>query len=129
MTAEATCIFCHPNRPILIESALAVAFYDAYPVSPGHALVIPRRHVRTIFDTNAEEYAACFALARELRGLLEVEHAPTGFNLGVNCEEAGGQSVWHAHIHVIPRYTGDVDDPLGGVRNVIPRRRKNVRNG
>ena len=118
------CIFCHLDRPVLAESDLARAFADAYPVSPGHTLIVPKRHVRTIFDTTPEEYAACFALAREVKDLLEASHQPQGFNLGVNCEEAGGQSVWHAHLHLIPRYTGDSPDPLGGVRNVIPRKRK-----
>jgi diadenosine tetraphosphate (Ap4A) HIT family hydrolase len=118
------CIFCHLDRPILAESSLALAFADAYPVSPGHTLIVPKRHVRTIFDTTDEEYAACFALAREVRKLLIQSHQPHGFNLGVNCEVAGGQSVWHAHLHLIPRYDGDAEDPLGGVRNVIPRKRK-----
>jgi diadenosine tetraphosphate (Ap4A) HIT family hydrolase len=106
---------------LLAENALARAFADINPVSPGHALIVPKRHVRTIFDADPEAYAACFLLAREVRAILLATHAPDGFNLGVNCEEAGGQSVWHAHLHLIPRYAGDVTDPLGGVRNVIPR--------
>ncbi len=121
---NAPCIFCHLDREIVAQNDLACAVYDAYPVSPGHALVIPRRHVRTLFDASAEEFAACFALVREVHGILAAAHAPDGFNVGVNCEPAGGQSVWHAHIHVIPRYSGDVAEPLGGVRNVIPRRRE-----
>ncbi len=119
------CIFCELERPILAESELALAFLDSFPISKGHALVVPRRHVRTMFDTSADEYAACFDLAREVCELLQTTHAPDGFNIGVNCETAGGQSVWHAHIHVIPRYAGDVEDPLGGVRNVIPRKVSN----
>lgn len=115
------CIFCELDRPVIAANAQARAFRDAYPVSPGHTLIVPRRHVRTLFETSTEEYAACFALAREVQSLLAAELNPDGFNLGVNCEVAGGQSVWHAHIHLIPRYTGDVADPLGGVRNVIPR--------
>ncbi|MEM7541578.1 MAG: HIT family protein [Pseudomonadota bacterium] len=115
------CLFCHLDRPVTAENALAVAFLDAFPISPGHTLIVPRRHVRTIFDTSAEEYAACFALAREVRELLHEEYQPDGMNIGANCEVAGGQSVWHAHIHIIPRFTGDNPDPLGGVRNVIPR--------
>ena len=118
------CIFCFLDRPILAESDLALAFADAYPISPGHTLIVPKRHVRTIFDTSPEEYAACFALAREVRDLLQARHQAQGFNLGANCEVAGGQSVWHAHLHLIPRYTGDTEDPLGGVRNVIPRKHK-----
>lgn len=114
------CIFCAPDRPLVAENALAIAFYDYYPVSPGHALVVPRRHVRTLFDADPDEYAACFALAREVREHLVAAFAPDGFNLGANCDVAGGQSVWHAHLHLIPRYLGDVEKPLGGVRNVIP---------
>lgn len=118
-----TCVFCAPDRPLLAENALAWAFHDINPVSKGHALIVPRRHVRTIFDAAPDEYAACFLLAREVRAVLRRTCAPDGFNLGVNCEVAGGQSVWHAHIHLIPRYAGDVSDPLGDVRNVIPRQR------
>ena len=114
------CIFCELDRPIIAESKLARAFLDSFPVSKGHALVVPIRHVRTIFDVNTEEYRACFDLVREIQKILSTQHQPDGFNVGVNCDEAGGQSVWHAHIHVIPRYTGDTPNPLGGVRNVIP---------
>ena len=109
------CIFCHPDRPIMASNELAMAFRDAYPVSPGHSLVVPRRHARTIFDVDEADYLACFALVREVRALLQQELSPDGFNVGVNCEVAGGQSVWHAHVHVIPRFDGDVSDPLGGV--------------
>lgn len=115
------CLFCNLDRAVLAENELALAFYDAYPVSPGHTLVVPRSHARTIFDLDAASYAGCFALVREVRALLLDKFAPDGFNVGANCEIAGGQSVWHAHIHVIPRFAGDVNDPLGGVRNVIPR--------
>ena len=114
------CIFCHLDREVLRENDLARAFADTYPVSPGHTLIVPRRHVRTIFDTTPDEYAACFALAREVHALLTERYQPQGFNLGANCELAGGQSVWHAHLHLIPRFTGDTPDPRGGVRNVIP---------
>jgi len=114
------CIFCNPKREILAENALALAFFDSYPVSRGHGLVVPKRHVVTIFELSDEEYADCFNLVRPLKDLLLARYAPDGFNVGVNCGEAAGQSVWHAHIHVIPRYTGDVAEPRGGVRGVIP---------
>jgi diadenosine tetraphosphate (Ap4A) HIT family hydrolase len=114
------CIFCEPDRPILAQSKLARAFLDSFPVSKGHTLIVPIRHARTIFDINPEEYRACFDLVRQVQQILSKQHQPDGFNVGVNCEEAGGQSVWHAHIHVIPRYKGDTPNPLGGVRNVIP---------
>lgn len=121
------CIFCKPQREILAQNALAIATPDTYPVSPGHSLILPRRHAKTIWELSDEEYAACFALARELKPILQARHNPDGFNVGANCEEAGGQSVWHAHIHVIPRYKGDVPNPRGGVRNVIPHKAHYVR--
>ena len=83
-------------------------------------LIVPRRHAVTIWDLTDEEYAACFALVREARKILEPRHQPEGFNVGVNCGVFGGQSVMHAHIHLIPRYRGDVPDPRGGVRYIIP---------
>lgn len=116
----ADCIFCNPKREILAESAHALAFFDSYPVSRGHALVVPKRHAITLFDLTEEEYAGCFGLVRPLKDLLLARFAPDGFNVGANCGEAAGQSVWHAHIHVIPRFQGDVANPRGGVRGVIP---------
>lgn len=116
----ADCIFCDPKREILAQNAHALAFFDTYPVSRGHALIVPRRHAVTLFELSAEEYAGCFALVLPLKELLLARYAPDGFNLGANCGAAAGQSVWHAHIHVIPRYKGDVPNPRGGVRGVIP---------
>jgi ATP adenylyltransferase len=121
------CIFCKPQREIYVENAHALGVPDTYPVSPGHALVVPRRHARTVWDLTPEEFAACWALVRELRPILDARFHPDGYNVGANCEEAGGQSVWHAHIHVIPRYKGDVPNPRGGVRNVIPHKAHYVR--
>jgi len=114
------CIFCAPQREIIAQNEAAIAVFDSYPVSPGHALVLPRRHVATIWDLEAAEYDLCFRLVRELQPILSANFAPDGFNVGANCGEAAGQSVWHAHIHVIPRYSGDTPDPKGGVRHVIP---------
>ena len=114
------CIFCKPEREILAENERALAFFDAFPVSRGHALVVPKRHALTIFDLTAAEYADCFRLVVPLKELLLARFAPDGFNVGVNCGEAAGQSVWHAHIHVLPRYRGDVPNPRGGVRGVVP---------
>ena len=119
--ADKPCIFCNTGGEKLVaENALAQAVLDTYPVSAGHTLIVPRRHARTIWELTDEEYAACFALVREARAIIAGRHRPDGFNVGVNCEQAAGQSVWHAHIHLIPRYKGDVPDPRGGVRNVIP---------
>ena len=114
------CLFCRPQREILAENAHAIAVFDSYPVSPGHSLVLPRRHAVTVWDLSEEEYLACYALVRALKPVLEERFRPDGFNVGVNCGPAAGQSVWHAHIHVIPRFTGDTPNPKGGVRHVIP---------
>lgn len=119
--ASDRCIFCDTKgEKLVVENELAQAVLDTYPVSPGHVLVVPRRHARTIWDLSAEEYAACFELVRRAKAIIEERHNPDGFNVGVNCDEAAGQSVWHAHIHLIPRYKGDVPNPRGGVRNVVP---------
>lgn len=115
-------IFCTPDREILAESTHGLAFLDAFPVSPGHAPVVSRRDVATIVERTEAEYADCFLLVLKVKDLLVARHTPDGFNVGVNCGEAGGQSVWHVHIHVIPRYTGDPPHLRGGVRNVIPRK-------
>jgi diadenosine tetraphosphate (Ap4A) HIT family hydrolase len=120
----ADCIFCNPKREILAENAHALAFFDSYPVSRGHALVVPKRHALDVFALTDEEYADCFRLVFPLRELLIARFAPDGFNVGANCGEAAGQSVWHAHIHVIPRYSGDVPEARGGIRNVLPRKAK-----
>jgi ATP adenylyltransferase len=113
------CIFCRPQREILAENAHAIAVFDSYPVSPGHSLILPRRHAVTVWDLTEAEYLACYALVRVLKPVLEERFKPDGFNVGVNCGEAAGQSVWHAHIHVIPRFKGDTPSPKGGVRHVI----------
>lgn len=118
MTAD-TCTFCRPGREILVENASGIAVYDKNPVSPGHVLIIPKRHAVTVYDLTDEEYADCFQLARAVRPILQEKFNPDGFNIGANCGEAAGQSVWHAHIHVIPRYKGDTPNPRGGVRHVI----------
>jgi diadenosine tetraphosphate (Ap4A) HIT family hydrolase len=100
----------------------AAAFRDRYPLSEGHSLVVPGRHVASLSDLTAEEEAELWALVREVREDLAASHDPGGFNIGVNDGEAAGQTVGHAHIHVIPRYAGDVVDPRGGIRWVIPDR-------
>jgi diadenosine tetraphosphate (Ap4A) HIT family hydrolase len=114
------CIFCQDDRPMLAQTKLSIALLDSFPVANGHTLVIPKRHVATIWDLTTEEYADAFDLVRQVKVILQSKYAPHGFNVGVNCGEAAGQSVFHAHIHIIPRYFGDVPHPRGGVRNIIP---------
>jgi diadenosine tetraphosphate (Ap4A) HIT family hydrolase len=115
------CPFCLPTDPIL-QGVLVYALYDRFPVTPGHILLIPRRHVADWFETTGEERQALFDLAQQARNMLLRERAPDGFNLGINVGEAAGQTVGHVHIHLIPRYHGDVANPRGGVRGVIPAR-------
>ena len=115
-----TCIFCHLDRSILAETGLSFAFLDSFPVSNGHALVIPKRHAVTIWEMTTEEYADAFNLVAQVKDLLQKKFDPQGFNVGVNCGEAAGQTIFHAHVHIIPRYRGDVANPRGGVRNIIP---------
>ena len=114
------CIFCRLNRSILAETKLSLACLDSFPVSKGHTLVIPKRHVVSLWEMTTEEYTDAFALVRQVKDLLQEQFHPQGFNVGVNCGQAAGQTVFHAHIHLIPRYTGDVSNPRGGVRNIIP---------
>ncbi len=114
------CPFCPPPSACFLENAHAVAFFDGYPVSPGHALVIPRRHAASLFELDPEERAAVWELVSEVRERLSLERSPDAFNIGLNDGEAAGQTVGHAHVHVIPRYAGDTTDPRGGVRWIVP---------
>jgi diadenosine tetraphosphate (Ap4A) HIT family hydrolase len=115
------CPFCHlDRRRVLEENELAIAFPDAFPVSPGHTLVIPRRHVSDFFELSAEEVAAVMELVFRMHMRLARAHQTRGFNIGVNVGADSGQTVMHAHVHLIPRFPGDVSEPEGGVRNVIP---------
>jgi len=100
----------------------AIAFPDAFPVSPGHALIVSRRHVADLFELSAEEQAALWALLPDVKAALDVRHAPAAYNVGVNVGAAAGQTVGHVHVHVIPRYEGDATDPRGGIRWVLPER-------
>ncbi len=101
------CVFCK-DLPKVMENDLAYAIFDIAPISKGHALVIPKRHVEQIFDATPEEGAAMRALVMSMRGLLQEKHSPDGCNIWVNSGKAAGQVVMHAHIHIIPRYKGEV---------------------
>jgi diadenosine tetraphosphate (Ap4A) HIT family hydrolase len=118
----AGCPFCDPDPArILAENRLAFALLDTYPVTPGHCLVIPRRHVATYFELGRPELNACHLLLEEVEANAEREDpAVSGFNVGINAGHSAGQTVFHCHIHLIPRREGDVADPAGGVRHVIP---------
>ncbi|QXE87882.1 HIT family protein [Geomonas nitrogeniifigens] len=121
MSTEATCPFCRPDPgKVLLENELAFAFYDGFPVTLGHTLVVPKRHVASFFDISSEEQAALLDLVGKVRELLLEQHAPDAFNIGINDGVAAGQTVLHLHIHLIPRYAGDTEDPRGGVRWIMP---------
>lgn len=116
------CPFCSlPADRVVLENRAAVAVRDGFPVTVGHSLVIPRRHAETVFELTEEEIADCFRLVFGLRErLLAEDPSITGFNVGINAGRDAGQTVFHCHIHVIPRRPGDVERPRGGVRNIIP---------
>jgi diadenosine tetraphosphate (Ap4A) HIT family hydrolase len=115
------CPFCHLEASrILLENDVAAAFLDAFPVAESHTLVAPKRHVASLFDLSEEEQAALWRLVALVRGKLMAELKPDGFNVAVNDGPAAGQTVMHAHVHVIPRRKGDVADPRGGVRWIMP---------
>ena len=115
------CLFCKVLvEEVVIDQELCFARWDRYPVSPGHMLVIPKRHYASVFEATTEEFMAIWAVIGRAKKLIELQHRPDGYNIGVNVGEAGGQSVFHVHIHLIPRYERDVENPLGGVRGVIP---------
>jgi diadenosine tetraphosphate (Ap4A) HIT family hydrolase len=109
-----------PSSAWIASNELAFAIPDRYPVSPGHTLIVPRRLVATWFDATPEERTAIFELVDEVKRRLDEEKHPDGYNVGFNAGQAAGQTVMHLHVHVIPRYRGDMEDPRGGVRHVIP---------
>jgi diadenosine tetraphosphate (Ap4A) HIT family hydrolase len=115
------CPFCRLEKTrIRVESEFAVAVLDAFPLTEGHTLVVPKRHVANLFDLTEEEHAAVWSLVAQVRAKLMAELKPDGFNIGLNDGEAAGQTVKHAHVHVIPRRKEDVADPRGGVRWIMP---------
>ena len=117
---EDACIFCN-CKEFVRQNPFAFAIADRFPVVKGHLLVCPRRHVASFFELTLSELDACFELLRAMRTrAMEQDAAVTGFNLGVNEGVDAGQTVMHCHIHLIPRRKGDVQNPVGGVRNVIP---------
>jgi diadenosine tetraphosphate (Ap4A) HIT family hydrolase len=113
-----TCELCSPSQ-VVLEHALAYVRYDSNSLSRGHVLVIPRRHVADFFDMTPVEQAAVLELLNRAQALIKQKHSPDGFNIGVNVGKAAGQNRMHVHVHLIPRYKGDVPDPSGGIRCVL----------
>ena len=115
------CPFCSlPNSRILHGNGIGWVVRDAYPISPGHTLVIPKRHVGSFFDLTEDERASLFSLVTLAKTQVDAEHQPSAYNIGINDGAEAGQTVPHLHIHLIPRYAGDRSDPRGGVRWIIP---------
>ncbi len=115
------CPFCTlPADRIVASNDLALVIRDGFPISPGHTLVIPKRHVGSFFEATAEERNAMLALLDQSRSEITAALAPDGFNIGINDGAAAGQTVPHLHLHLIPRYAGDCQDPRGGVRWIMP---------
>jgi diadenosine tetraphosphate (Ap4A) HIT family hydrolase len=120
--ASQECPFCHlPNDRILFENNLAIAFRDGFPVAEGHLLVIPKRHIESWFELKSDERESCHELILNgKKAIKNDDSSVSGFNLGVNDGLSAGQTIFHAHLHLIPRRHGDVENPRGGVRHVIP---------
>lgn len=115
------CPFCSlADLQVVAESELTVAFYDRYGISKGHTLVVPRQHAQSLFDLPAEVQQALWAMVARVQQILQVRFQPDGFNVGLNDGPAAGQTIMHVHIHVIPRFHGDVPDPRGGIRWIMP---------
>lgn len=119
------CPFCAlPLERIIDSNDLAMVIRDGYPVSPGHTLVIPKRHIGSWFEITLEEQSAILDLLGRAKAVLEEEFKPDGHNIGINDGPTAGQTVPHLHMHLIPRYNGDLEDPRGGVRWIIPGKAK-----
>jgi diadenosine tetraphosphate (Ap4A) HIT family hydrolase len=123
MNENKPCPFCNLEREKILESELSFAIYDGFPVNEGHLLIIPKRHTANYFDLSLEEQKDCIELLNRVKLIVQAKYNPAGFNVGININEAAGQTVSHVHIHLIPRYEGDVEETRGGVRGVIPERR------
>ena len=114
------CIFCNLDESkIILENEGARAIFDIFPVNKGHMLIVPKKHVVTYFDAGEEYRKYLWELVEECKKYIDKKFSPDGYNVGINCGEAAGQTVMHLHIHLIPRYVGDIENPRGGVRGVI----------
>lgn len=108
------------TRELIVETATVFSFYDKFPVSEGHALIVPKRLVSNYFDLTLKEQTACWIVVNKLKNILQEKFRPDGFNIGININEDAGQTISHCHIHIIPRYKNDIENPRGGIRAVIP---------
>ncbi len=114
-----SCIFCEYNKKdYILENELSYAIYDKFPVNKGHVLIISKRHFQSFFEATEEEIKAMYSLSHEVKKILDKEFNPDGYNIGINVGLTAGQTVMHLHMHIIPRYKGDIDNPRGGIRNI-----------
>ncbi|KOA18068.1 AP-4-A phosphorylase [Clostridium homopropionicum DSM 5847] len=112
-----SCLFCnYPKEKYIVENAFAFAIYDNFPVNEGHALIIPKRHFESFFEATEEEVKGIYKLLHEVKRNIDKKYKPDGYNVGINVGEYGGQTIMHLHVHLIPRYKGDVENPRGGIR-------------
>tara|TARA_B100001540_G_scaffold237799_1_gene212239 strand:+ start:651 stop:1052 length:402 start_codon:yes stop_codon:yes gene_type:complete len=123
------CLFCNTtNKEYVFENDLAFSTFDSYPVSEFHLLIVPKRHVKNYFELSNDEMIACNKIVLLSKNKIEqMDQSIRGFNIGINCGKAAGQTIMHCHIHLIPRREGDVENPQGGVRGVIPSKQHYVR--
>jgi diadenosine tetraphosphate (Ap4A) HIT family hydrolase len=122
---DKACPFCSlTEERITLRQGAALVVRDTFPVSPGHSLIIPERHVKSLFETTPDERKDLFAALEQAQKILDGEFHPVGFNIGVNDGQAAGQTVFHLHIHLIPRFYNDCPDPRGGVRWIFPHKAK-----
>ena len=114
------CIFCEKlnKNEYILENELAFAIFDAFPVNKGHMLIIPKRHFASFFEASSQEVLSCMELVNKAKQYLDNECNPDGYNIGINVGETAGQTIFHLHIHIIPRYKGDVENPRGGIRKL-----------
>lgn len=113
------CLFCERKNYVL-DNEYGYVIYDENPVSPGHMLIIPKRHVQDFFEADEKLKIELIKLLDQAKEILNNKYRPEGYNVGMNCGEVAGQSIMHLHIHLIPRYKGDTENPKGGIRGVIP---------
>ena len=119
------CLFCEwekEKEKIILENEYAFARFDSFPVNKGHVLFATKRHAKDFFETTLEEKNSIFELVANVKEIIDRKYHPDGYNIGMNCGVAAGQSVMHVHVHLIPRFNGDVENPMGGVRGVIPKK-------
>lgn len=118
------CVFCdiyeNNKEKIIAENKLTFAILDNYPVNPGHMLIIPKRHFQSLFDATEDEISSIYELLHKCKTIADGKYKPTGYNIGINVGYDAGQTVMHLHVHLIPRYKGDVENPRGGIRKLKP---------